>query len=80
MRDKGIIHCIILGLTIWNFTLDLELFATMFMMRLGMKKLLDLARWISAVPLKDKKSVVLRLPLPAQAQKVLVKRKRVKQK
>ncbi|KAJ8672907.1 hypothetical protein QAD02_004168 [Eretmocerus hayati] len=28
MKDKGAIHCMILALVIWNFTLDLELFSS----------------------------------------------------
>lgn len=66
MKDKGVIHCIILALIICNFNLNLESFATIFTHRMGLKKLTDLARIIGAVPSKDdKKIVILKLPLPA---------------
>lgn len=65
MRDKAIIHCIILGFFISNFVLDLELFATILNNRIGLRKLMDLARIILAVPNKDDKKVfTLKLPLP----------------
>ncbi|XP_076753590.1 uncharacterized protein LOC143425032 [Xylocopa sonorina] len=65
VKDKGVIHCMILALVICNFTLDLELFATIFTHRIGLKKLTDLARLIGAVPQKgDKKVVTLKVPLP----------------
>ncbi|XP_031780208.1 uncharacterized protein LOC100117398 [Nasonia vitripennis] len=67
MKDKGICHCIILALMIWNYTLDLELFLSMFtlMFRMSHKKLMDLARWMLATPSKtEKKVVMLKLPLP----------------
>lgn len=66
VKDKGVIHCMILALIICNFTLDLELFATIFSHRMGLKKLTDLARIIGALPNKeDKKIVTLKIPLPA---------------
>ncbi|XP_006572264.1 uncharacterized protein LOC551240 isoform X2 [Apis mellifera] len=66
IKDKGVIHCMILALIICNFTLDLELFATIFSHRMGLKKLTDLARIIGALPNKeDKKIITLKIPLPA---------------
>ena len=57
----------ILALMICNFTLDLELFATLFTHRTGLKKLTDLARIIGALPNKeDKKFITLKVPLPTQ--------------
>ncbi|XP_011501167.1 PREDICTED: uncharacterized protein LOC105364835 [Ceratosolen solmsi marchali] len=68
MKDKGIIHCIILGLIIWNFKLDLELFSSMFKIRIGIKKLFELAKWTHAVQHKDdKKCVIYKLPLPSHS-------------
>ncbi|XP_043667245.1 uncharacterized protein LOC122628737 isoform X3 [Vespula pensylvanica] len=67
MKDKAIIHCIILGLIISDFVIDLELLATMLHNRIGIRKLIDLAKIIAAVPNKnDKKTFTLRLPLPEQ--------------
>lgn len=55
----------ILALMICNFTLDLELFATLFTHRTGLKKLTDFARFIGALPNKeDKKFITLKVPLP----------------
>ncbi|XP_015122477.1 uncharacterized protein LOC107044916 [Diachasma alloeum] len=66
VRDKALIHCLILTLMISNFKLDLEMFATLLTGRLGLKKLLELARLIGAVSVKtDKKIVFLKVPLPA---------------
>ncbi|XP_076247779.1 DNA-directed RNA polymerase I subunit RPA49 [Calliopsis andreniformis] len=65
-KDKGVIHCMILALIICNFTLDLELFATIFNHRMSLKKLTNLARIIGALPNKeDKKVITLKVPLPA---------------
>ncbi|XP_012273280.1 uncharacterized protein LOC105695866 isoform X2 [Orussus abietinus] len=65
MRDKGVIHCIILALIISRFTLDLDLFSTLFHNKIGLKKLQDLSKIIGAVPLKgNKKIVILKIPLP----------------
>lgn len=65
MKDKGIVHCLVLGLMVSNYTLDLNLFTTILKNRVGVKKLGELARFIGAVPLKEKKTtVVLKLPLP----------------
>ncbi|XP_046820794.1 uncharacterized protein LOC124425058 [Vespa crabro] len=67
MKDKAIIHCIILGLIISDFIIDLELLATMLNSRIGIRKLIDLAKIIAAVPNKnDKKTFTLKLPLPEQ--------------
>lgn len=77
MRDKGIIHCIVLSLILWDFTLDLEKFATMFRLKISIKKFVELARYVYAVPLKENnKCVILKLPLPPPASKVMVKRKK----
>lgn len=66
MKDKGLIHCLILALTVSNFMLDLELFRIMLETRTSLKKLTDLAKIIGAVPNKnDKKIVALKVPLPA---------------
>ncbi|XP_011708126.1 PREDICTED: uncharacterized protein LOC105462910 [Wasmannia auropunctata] len=65
MKDKGLVHCIILALTILNFTLDLELFRIMLETRTSLKKLTDLAKIIGAVSTKeDKKVIMLKVPLP----------------
>ncbi|XP_014238209.1 uncharacterized protein LOC106659940 [Trichogramma pretiosum] len=77
MRHKGLIHCIILGLIIWDYKLDIEQFNTMFTLRLGTKKLIELARCIRAVPVKDdKKSVVLKIPVPEPVSKVISRKKK----
>ncbi|XP_012231582.2 uncharacterized protein Polr1E [Linepithema humile] len=66
MKDKGLIHCLILALTVSNFILDLELFRVMLETRISLKKLTDLAKIIGAVPNKDdKKIITLKVPLPA---------------
>lgn len=66
IKDKGVLHCMILALIIYNFSLDLELFSTLFSHRTGLKKMTDLARIIGALPNKqDKKIVTLKVPLPA---------------
>lgn len=68
IKDKGVIHCMILALTICNFILDIELFATIFSHRMGLKKITDLARIIGALPTKeDKKIITLKVPLPPPA-------------
>lgn len=68
IKDKGIIHCMILALLINDYTLDLELFATEIGGRISLKKMTDFARLICAIPLKDnKKIVVLKLPLPTSS-------------
>ncbi|KAK2586264.1 hypothetical protein KPH14_001520 [Odynerus spinipes] len=78
MRDKAVIHCLILGLIISNFVLDLELFSTVLNNRVGIRKLTDLAKIIAAVPSKDdKKAICLKLPLPSQA--AIIKKRRKKQ-
>lgn len=63
MKDKGVIHCMILALIINNYALDIELFVTIFSHRTGLKKLTGLARIIGALPNKeDKKIVTLKVP------------------
>lgn len=65
MKDRGIVHCMILALAICNYSLDLEIFASEIGGRISLKKLSEFARTIGAVPSKDnKKIVVLKLPLP----------------
>ncbi|XP_044011698.1 DNA-directed RNA polymerase I subunit rpa49 [Aphidius gifuensis] len=77
IRDKGFVHCLILGLMISDYTLNLELFATMISGKTGLKKLNELARIIGARSSKDNTlNIVLKLPLPPQQS--LVKRGRNK--
>lgn len=65
IRDKAVIHCIILGLMINNYQLDLDMFSDHIKSRLGPKKLLDLSRIIGASTSKENKnSIALKLPLP----------------
>ncbi|XP_012539577.1 uncharacterized protein LOC105838510 [Monomorium pharaonis] len=65
MKDKGLMHSLILALTILNFTLDLESFRVMLETRTSLKKLMDLAKIIGAVSTKeDKKVIMLKVPLP----------------
>ncbi|XP_011867904.1 PREDICTED: uncharacterized protein LOC105562029 [Vollenhovia emeryi] len=67
IKDKGLIHSLILTLTISNFSLDLEQFRIMLETRTSLKKLTDLAKIIGAVPTKeDKKIITLKVPLPPQ--------------
>lgn len=78
MKDKALIHCIILGLIVSDFILDLELFATVLSNRVGLKKLLDISRIVAAAPRKDnRKTVTLQLPLPNPI--ALIKKGRKKQ-
>uniref|UniRef100_A0A0C9R1T9 POLR1E protein n=1 Tax=Fopius arisanus TaxID=64838 RepID=A0A0C9R1T9_9HYME len=66
VRDKALIHCIILSLMISGFKLDLEMFGSLITGRLGLKKLLELARIVGAMPTKnDKRLVMLRVPMPS---------------
>ncbi|EFN84477.1 uncharacterized protein LOC105183234 [Harpegnathos saltator] len=75
IKDKAIIHSLILALTILNYTLDLESFRLMLETRISLKKLLDLSKIIGAVPNKDdKKIITLKIPLPAPVP--VVKKKR----
>ncbi|XP_015432750.1 PREDICTED: DNA-directed RNA polymerase I subunit RPA49-like [Dufourea novaeangliae] len=68
VKDKGVIHCMILALVICNFTLDVEIFSTIFNHRMGLKKLKSLARVIGALSGKDDKNIVtLKVPLPPAA-------------
>lgn len=65
MKDKGLLHSLILALTISNFILDLELFRITLEIRTSLKKLMDLAKIIGAVSTKeDKKIIMLKVPLP----------------
>ena len=65
MRDKGILHCMIIALMIGNFKLDIDLFATIVPGSRGLKNLSDIARIIGAVPTKDNKKIfVLKIPIP----------------
>jgi len=65
MKDKGLVHSLILALTVSNFMLDLDLFRGTIEMRTSLKKLMDLAKIIGAVTTKeDKKVIVLKIPLP----------------
>lgn len=77
VKDKAVIHCMILALIICNFVLDIELYATIFTHRIGLKKLMHLARIIGALPNKeDKKLVTLKIPLPAPISTVNKKKKK----
>ncbi|KYM99324.1 PREDICTED: uncharacterized protein LOC108776851 [Cyphomyrmex costatus] len=79
MKDKGLIHSLILALTLSNFTLDLELFRVMLETRTSLKKLMDLTKIIGAVSSKDdKKIVVLKVPLPPPASYVKKGKKSIK--
>ncbi|KAL0116750.1 hypothetical protein PUN28_009990 [Cardiocondyla obscurior] len=65
MKDKGLVHSLILALTISNFVLDLEQFRVMLETRTSLKKLMDLAKIIGAISTKeDKKVITLKVPLP----------------
>lgn len=65
MKDKGLVHSLILALTISNFMLDLELFRITLETRTSLKKMMDLAKIIGAVSTKeDKKVIMLKVPLP----------------
>ncbi|EGI70230.1 PREDICTED: uncharacterized protein LOC105149980 [Acromyrmex echinatior] len=79
MTDKGLVHSLILALTISNFTLDLEMFRFMFKKRTSLKKLMGLTKLIGAVPSKnDKKIIVLKVPMPAPVSPVKKTKKSVK--
>ncbi|XP_008548111.1 uncharacterized protein LOC103571653 [Microplitis demolitor] len=65
MRDKAIIHSIILALMVNDYKLDLDSFNEHMTCRLSIKKLTELTRVIGAVPNKDNKQrVSLKVPLP----------------
>lgn len=65
MKDKGLVHCLILALIASDFELNVELFRIMLTTRTSIKKLMDLARIIGATPTKDdKKIITLKVPLP----------------
>ncbi|XP_074099984.1 uncharacterized protein LOC141528046 [Cotesia typhae] len=66
IRDKAVIHSIILALMVNDFKLDLKSFNEVFTCRLGLRKLTELARIVGTVPSKDNKDVlVLKIPLPS---------------
>lgn len=66
MKDKGAIHSLIISLMLTNFALDIELFKTIIGVRIGIKKMTDLAKIVGAVLDKnDKKTFILKIPLPA---------------
>lgn len=66
MKDKGLIHCLILALTISNFKLDLEQFRVILKRKTGLKKLMSFVKIIGAVSSKqDKNIIMLKLPLPS---------------
>lgn len=65
MRDKAIVHCMILALSILEYQLNLTMFTNLFNFRISIKKLVLLARMLGAVTSKTDKNVVeLKLPLP----------------
>lgn len=73
MKDKGLIHCLILALMIWNFELNLEEFRVIMKRKTGLKKLLSFVKVIGAVSSKkDKNIIMLKVPLPSPAS--LIKR------
>ena len=79
MKDKGLVHGLILALTISNFVLDLELFQIMLETRTSLKKLTDLAKIIGAMPTKeDKKVIALKVPMPPPVALVKKGKKSVK--
>lgn len=78
MKDKGIIHCIVIALMIWNFVFNLEQFSTMFKFRISIKKLQELSRMLGAVQMKDNKGCyALKLPLPVAISRIPLKRKKM---
>lgn len=65
MKDKGLVHSLILALTVSNFVLDLEQFRVTLEIRTSLKKLADLGKIIGAVATKDdKKVIMLKVPMP----------------
>lgn len=66
MKDKGLIHCLILALTVSNFELDLESFRVILKRKTGLKKLMNFVKIIGAVSSKkDKNIIMLKVPLPS---------------
>lgn len=66
MKDKGLVHCLILALTISNFELDLEQFRGISKRKTGLKKLMSFVKIIGAVSSKkDKNIIMLKVPLPS---------------
>ncbi|KYN14092.1 PREDICTED: uncharacterized protein LOC108766111 [Trachymyrmex cornetzi] len=79
MTDKGLLHSLILALTISNFTLDLEMFRLMFKKRTSLKKLMGLTKLIGAVSSKDdKKIIMLKVPMPPPVSPVKKTKKSVR--
>ncbi|KAI4500073.1 hypothetical protein M0802_004943 [Mischocyttarus mexicanus] len=79
IKDKAITHCLILGLFISDYVVNIELLATMLKSRIGTRKLSNISRILGMVPCKnDKNTYILKLPLPKQTSMVKVgKRKRL---
>lgn len=66
MKDKGLVHCLILALIISNFELDLEQFRVILKRKTGLKKLMNFVKIIGAVSSKkDKNIIMLKVPLPS---------------
>ncbi|XP_029178180.1 uncharacterized protein LOC114945974 [Nylanderia fulva] len=66
MKDKGLVHCLILALIVSNFELDLELFRGTLKRKTGQKKLINFVKIIGAVfSKKDKNIIMLKVPLPS---------------
>ncbi|KAH0945216.1 hypothetical protein HN011_011714 [Eciton burchellii] len=65
MKDKGLIHSLILALTISNFTLNLQQFRIMLGIRTSLKRLTELAKIIGTTHSKENKKIItLKIPLP----------------
>jgi len=81
MKDKGLIHSLILALTISNFSLDLEQFRIMLGIRTSLKRLMELAKIIGATHSKEnKKIVILKIPLSTPVSLIQKGKKRAYQK
>jgi len=77
MKDKGLIHSLILALTILNFSLDLEQFRIMLGMRISLKRLMELAKLVGATHSKENKNIImLKVPLSAPVSLIKTARKR----
>jgi len=65
MKDKGLIHSLILALTISNFSLNLQQFRIMLGIRTSLKRLTELAKIIGTTHSKENKKIItLKIPLP----------------
>lgn len=67
MRNKALVYCIILGLIVGNFSLNIEDFTSMFK-SVPLKSMISLVKITGAVPVQDKtkkNQFELKLPLPA---------------